>query len=59
MGKAKKFSRPKRALDFSIDLPPLEVVDYRVQSYEYFVNVRLLHGSGVNPKRNLSWILMY
>jgi hypothetical protein len=34
-----KWAGLKRALDFSIEFPPWEVVDYQVQNYDYFVNV--------------------
>lgn len=53
MGKVEKCSS---ALDFSIEFPPSEIVDHRMQNYDYFVNLgRLVHGSGVNPKNKLEF----
>lgn len=53
MVKGDKCSRPKRVLDFFFKLPPWEIVDYILQTYGFFVNVRHLHGIGIKPNIKL------
>jgi hypothetical protein len=37
-------------MDFSTEFSPWEIVDYRMQHYDHIVDMRHIHGSGVNLK---------
>lgn len=53
MDKVEKCSSPKRVMDFSTEFSPWEIIDYRMQHYDYLVDMRHIHGRGVNPKSKL------